>query len=279
MSEQHFGRCALCGKKTELTFEHIPPRSAFNSTPARPVSGDALIGTFSEEKRMPWDIDGLPYSNQQRGMGRFSLCRQCNNDTGTWYGNDYVDFARGVSHVMLKNNVQQGQMLRIVFKEVYPLRIVKQMLSMICSINQPAMEDTRLSKLADFVLDKDAINLDKGNYKICLYLKTGALMKYCNFSVVVMKSKDGSGIEIIPLSEICAYPFGFIVYFDLPDGSDYKGCDITSFSDLQYNQKCDLEMALPIYETNNVFPLDYRTKGEIISFIEENRKWKKEHGI
>jgi SNF2 family DNA or RNA helicase len=40
---KHWGKCALCGKECELTFEHIPPRAAFNSTPARPVSGVEVL--------------------------------------------------------------------------------------------------------------------------------------------------------------------------------------------------------------------------------------------
>ena len=33
-----YGHCALCGKCGELTFEHIPPKSAFNKTPVKPVT-------------------------------------------------------------------------------------------------------------------------------------------------------------------------------------------------------------------------------------------------
>lgn len=40
------GKCALCGKEGKLTFEHIPPRAAFNSNRARPVGGKEI---FKEE--------------------------------------------------------------------------------------------------------------------------------------------------------------------------------------------------------------------------------------
>ena len=46
---KHFGKCALCGKECELTFEHIPPRRAFNSTPARPVSGEEIFNVHRIE--------------------------------------------------------------------------------------------------------------------------------------------------------------------------------------------------------------------------------------
>ena len=66
---KRFGNCALCGKECELTFEHIPPRAAFNSAPVRPVSGLELFKNDSAggKDRLPWEIDGLPYENQQKG--------------------------------------------------------------------------------------------------------------------------------------------------------------------------------------------------------------------
>ena len=80
---KHFGKCALCGKECNLSFEHIPPESAFNNSPAKPVSGDKLV---EDDDRMPWDTSGLKYEHQQRGMGKYSLCRDCNSFTGVYYG-------------------------------------------------------------------------------------------------------------------------------------------------------------------------------------------------
>ena len=71
--KKHIGKCALCGKEDKMSFEHIPPRAAFNSSHAKPVT----IGTILKgEKRYPWDIEGLKYVDQQGGMGVFSLCEK-----------------------------------------------------------------------------------------------------------------------------------------------------------------------------------------------------------
>ena len=69
MHAKHFGKCALCGKLKELTFEHIPPNKAFNFTPAKPISGDSLLKAATDNNRLPWDHSGLKYLNQQQGMG------------------------------------------------------------------------------------------------------------------------------------------------------------------------------------------------------------------
>ena len=89
--EGHIGKCALCGKIERLTFEHIPPQSAYNAKPAKPVSGKALL---LKKDGLPWELDGLKYENQQSGMGLYSLCKKCNNITGRWYGDAYRSFAK-----------------------------------------------------------------------------------------------------------------------------------------------------------------------------------------
>lgn len=76
MSKRPQGKCALCRKECELTFEHIPPRTAYNSRPIKSVSGDKIM---NDNERMPCEISGLHYTNQQQGMEKFSLCKKCNN--------------------------------------------------------------------------------------------------------------------------------------------------------------------------------------------------------
>lgn len=74
---KHWGKCALCGKECELTFEHIPPRAAFNSTPARPVSGVEVLTekNLNDKERLPWDTTGLRYQNQQQRHGALQSLR------------------------------------------------------------------------------------------------------------------------------------------------------------------------------------------------------------
>ena len=31
--QKHIGKCNLCGEVQQLSFEHVPPKSAFNNTP------------------------------------------------------------------------------------------------------------------------------------------------------------------------------------------------------------------------------------------------------
>lgn len=259
---KHFGKCALCGSECELTFEHIPPRSAFNATPAKPVTGEGIL----KDDRMPWDTTGLPYKNQQQGMGKYTLCQTCNNNTGSWYGEDFRIVARVVHSILSEPMDPQYQAFGI--RDIHPLRFIKQVLSMFCSINN--FEDERIDILRKFVIDKDAVGLDKKKYKVCMYLTKSKLMKYAPLSVVLRMGE--TKCESLALTEITAYPLGFVVYFDPTDTFHYDGLDITHFSDCRYDDVADIQMPFCIYEMNDIFPTYYRSQEEIKQCIENNKE-------
>ena len=271
--KNHFGKCALCGKECELTFEHVPPRAAFNSTPARPVSGNEIFKeeVINDKERMPWDTEGLKYQNQQQGMGRYSLCQECNNNTGSWYGDAYITFAR-TAHTAIKNRTPEDPD-GIGFKDMYPARIIKQVLSMLCSINSP--EKPQFEELREFVLDKDAVGIDKSKYKLCMYFTETTLYKYAGFSVLLRES--ASGFESMAMTELTAYPFGFILYFNSTETWPYHGTDITGFADWHYDDKAIIEMPWKIEEMNDIFPEHFRSREEIEKCVEYNIKWAEEH--
>lgn len=246
---KHKGKCALCGKEGKLTFEHIPPRAAFNSKPVRPVTLEAIL---EGPDREPWDISGLKYINQQQGMGLHSLCASCNNDTGAWYGDAYRDFAhRGM--LLVQNDIDPAYQ-SVGFQKVYPLRFIKQVLSLFCSVNPNA----NIDDLRAFVRDRDATGLDKAKYKVCMYFTRSQTKRY--FGLAGMGSFTG---EVVVFSEITAAPFGFLLYLNPPEKYDFAGFDITSFADLKYDDLHDVKMPLVFREVNNWLPHDYRSKDEI----------------
>lgn len=254
--KNHFGKCALCGKACELTFEHVPPRAAFNSTPVRPVSGNEFFKeeVINDKERMPWDTEGLKYQNQQQGMGRYSLCQECNNNTGSWYGDAYITFAR-TAHTAIKNRTTEDPD-GIGFKDMYPARIINQVLSMLCSINSP--DRPQFEELRKFVLDKDAVGIDKSKYMLCMYFTETTLYKQAGFSVLLRES--AYGFESMAMTELTAYPFGFILYFNPTETWPYHGTDITSFADFGYDDKAIIEMPWKIEEMNDIFPEHFRSR-------------------
>lgn len=292
MAKKHPGFCALCGEYfDDLSFEHIPPRSAFNKFSARAVSGKDFIGKTT----VPWELKHLPYDNLQRGMGKYSLCSVCNSTAGVWYVKEY----KKISHIFVEalaqiTSADFPQCIEI--KEMYPLRFIKQVICMFCSVNNQeslraynmaeqeiSLQDNPLvqmmieskkslyqaSKLVDelrrFVLDKNASGLDSKKFKVCMYVTKSSLHKLNGLSSVMKIENNTFSIS----SEISTFPLGFILYFNPTEDLEYKGVDITNFANCNYDDIASVRMPVFVYEMNTWVPLDYRTKAEIQKGINE----------
>ena len=173
------------------------------------------------------------------------MCRECNNSTGSWYGNAYVDFAYKAHKAI--QTIERDEFDRIGFNEIYPLRFIKQVISMFCSINHGYMNPL-FEPLREFVLNKEKIGLDKAKYKLCMYLTDSRIMKYNGLSVVL--NLKVAPVESMALSEITAYPFGFILYLNPTDTWEYKGVDITKLADCDYDCKVQVDIPWKIKVAN-----------------------------
>ena len=49
MTKNHYGKCHICGKEGKLTFEHIPPRKAFNWHGAKVYNGFGALSRSQGE--------------------------------------------------------------------------------------------------------------------------------------------------------------------------------------------------------------------------------------
>lgn len=260
MKNQQYGICALCGEYKKLTYEHIPPKAAFNSSTVRSVTAEEIIGNNS---RMPWEIDGLHYEQEQKGAGGYYLCEICNSNTGTWYGNDFCDFARKISFFL--ETTENAEEKSLVLQKVYPLRIIKQIASMFCSINSE-IKSEEMKELREFVLNKERVGLNKF-FSFRLYLTKSEMGRVA--VITSLSYVDKSGKRMLDcMSEIAAYPLGYRLHFGTEPIENENVWDITFFADWEYNQPADLTIPLASVEINNVFPCDYRSKEEI-------QKWNK----
>lgn len=241
--KKHYGKCALCGRECKLTFEHIPPEAALNSTPAKPITLDTYL---TKNNLPPWERIGPPYINQQRGSGLYSLCEICNSFTGANYENSYCDFAKK-AYMLVHSNID-SKYHSVAFSDIYPLQIIKQVCSMFCSINSIY----RMQKIREFVLNKEAKGINKDEYKIQMYFTSSNIKKFIGFFV----------INDMLISEIVVPPLGFILIWDPNPEKKYVGFDITSFSEFNYDEKATIQMPLDFREVNTIWPYDYITKEE-----------------
>lgn len=137
------GPCHICGKIAKLSFEHVPPRSAFNDRPLLYIDVEHLLkNSKSEIKKV---------KTHQKGSGRHSLCERCNNLTGAWYGSAFVDWAYQGMRIL--HHTHNKPSLYYNF-HLFPLRVIKQIVCMFFSSNSPGFRDT-YPYLVEFVLNKE----------------------------------------------------------------------------------------------------------------------------
>ena len=135
-----------------------------------------------------------------------------------------------------------------------------------------------MDEIRRFVLDKNAVGIDKSKYKLCLYFTNSTVMKYSG--VMALLRGDLSHPETMVLAEITAYPLGFILYFNPTQTWDYKGTDITECADYYYDDKRDIIFPWVIKEVNDIYPESFRSREEIMNHIrktmENNQRGAKE---
>jgi len=252
----------LCGQVGELSFEHGPPRAAFNNSLAIRCRGDEWL---RDKRAMPWDVRGRHYQQQQSGTGERSLCPKCNNDTGAWYAKDYAHFAECVVQSLGtadSDYIAGGRMLRVSFRDIYPLRIVKEIVAMFATVNGPAFHVAE-PDLCALVLGRGRRGIDPERYRLGVYVLSGTIRRWTGMSSLLYAGSNGSN-DVRVVSELSAVPCGFVLECR-PHGPEPRFLDITGFANqFTYDDTASFDAPVPVFENNTMLPLNYRTKGEII---------------
>jgi hypothetical protein len=143
----------------KLSFEHVPPESAFNDRRILRAEFQKLIEAD--------DLDHLSYRVQQRGAGAFTLCEKCNSDTGLWYVPAYGDWATQAMSILMATS---GRPTLTILYRLFPLRVLKQIVCMFFSVNGPTFQIAQ-RELVRFVLNKESREFpEKCSRLLLLYL-------------------------------------------------------------------------------------------------------------
>jgi hypothetical protein len=248
------GTCRICGRNTAaLTFEHVPPRSAFNNDETRVYGLDDWLARSEE--------------NEMTGAGAYTLCAQCNNNTGAWYGTELRRAAQSAVRILRQLPLDEldaklePTWASVAFRQgatrPHPLRLIKQILAMLLATSPPELSTTH-PELASFVLDRDATGLPE-RFQFYLALYAGPLAR----STGVAQRLDIATGRADTLVEVAFPPYAYVMTIDSPGQEAIETANITSAVDVGYGQTADLEMDLLVAFGHTPYPADYRTKAMV----------------
>ncbi len=254
MSDPPLKACHLCGIVTRLTFEHVPPKAAFNSESVR------LAKILKHlEKGMIEDPEQLDSTVQRKGMGGYTLCSRCNNDTGSWYGKAYVSWAyQGMEYLQAG-----GSSLSIPF-HIFPGRVAKQIVCMFASACGPGVFEKH-REMRKFVLDRDSVGIPE-SIRIYCYMFDPNSSKSRQAGITGLIS--GSNTHVF--AEISFPPFGYIMTFE-SSPVDPALLDITPFTHHSWRDFRSIHLTIPMREVHTYFPGDFRTAGQWADAVRRGR--------
>lgn len=243
MAKNHIGLCRLCGGYGKLTFEHIPPKKAFNDH-------QQLLRTMQDHLA---ERPGA-HSRFRKGLGKYSLCESCNNRTGAWYGSAFVEWTRQGFEWFDK---VEGEKILTLPYYVRPLNVLKQVMvmavAMSAEVSLAAHKDIR-----QFLLSPRQRYMPS-DYRAFVYFNMKGQLRFTSGMAIL--DTEGKGSDYV-MAEVALPPFGYCVTRPVGDNqslAESKGLfEITRFSNYGYDEWVKVHLRIPTRETNFPGPLDYR---------------------
>jgi hypothetical protein len=258
MAKAREGHCHICGCYGKLSFEHVPPEAAFNDRPIVLVGIQKILLRGGE-----WD--NPRGTQQQRGAGRRTLCERCNSLTGKWYGAAFADWAHQGMEIA---RAALGYPTLIYPFNIFPLRLIKQIICMFLSVNSP---NFRLAHpdLVKRVLNRDAKFLPP-NVRVYAFYALSSRSR--SSGVTARADAVGDRMKFRVYSEVTFPPFGFVMAID-SEPPDPRLCDISSFAEYEYRDwYAGMRMRLPIFPIYSAYPGDYRSRDQVLAQAAASRE-------
>lgn len=251
--------CRICREREADSFEHVPPRKAFNDEPSTSYS---LIDWLAREE------GGLEGGKvEQRGAGGAVLCRRCNNNTGSWYGSELVRAARAGARILsqlpldeIDESLEPGY-AQVKFTQQpqvgpHPLRLAKQIIAMLLATSQLDFS-LKNPELGDFVLERERTGLDP-RYQLYLALFAGPNARTTGLAARLDVAAGKSDL----LVEVAYPPFAYVMTVDSPPET-IETANVTEMVNVGYKQMADLDLGMLIGFGHTPYPADYRTRAMI----------------
>lgn len=254
MKKKIMGKCCICGKIKEMTYEHVPPKATFNSKPIKMYNG---IDILASSKSSAQGLEGFKYVNQQRGAGDYTLCASCNNFIGDKYNPEYKNFINDIGEIIKCADNENEFNIDGVTKPIDLMAIFKQIMAMFCSISLTCANDKNLT---DFILDEKSTDFDSKKYKVYLYgvhkkSKWGRIV-----GDTIRIAENGNSVVV---SEISFFPIGLVLEINesgKSHGFEIQGTDINVFAKYDYGDKNSIEINIPVHIVSSEVVCQFKEK-------------------
>lgn len=244
------GICKLCGKETELTFEHVPPRSAFNDKTINIYRGEDIFDYIKCDEVDKIDMMNVKHKISQKGSGDYYLCASCNNFIGAKYNNEYCRLLYGLVKFIAESfeleELIEDNEISLNSEEFDSMAVFKQIMAMFCDISPICYND---KELREFILNENSTAFNFQKYQLFAFIALGPHSRTMGSSTLLIKTRQGD-LKIVQCAEISAYPIGFQLYvsdeqdvFEL----DIKEQNITQFAKYPYGSKHSFNLSLKIH--------------------------------
>ena len=253
-NKQNKHKCHLCMKKVADSKEHLPMKAANNRGKL------SLFHIKHGSKKI--NYNGFATKYEKKGFWLPVLCKKCNNNTGSWYGGAYKDFIFQISQARRINNNQSYIIIHL--KNIYPLRIIKQMLSMfLCAT--PYEPEPIWDNLREFVLDKNKVIPQNAPF----------VFLYSNTSKNIGRIIPCGGLvnlrthENMVFSEISWPPLGIVFSFNKNPKVGEMEC-INHWGKYGFKDRINISIKLPLLLVSTYYPLSFGSVEEVENEMEVN---------
>ncbi|HVQ59574.1 MAG TPA: hypothetical protein VMS60_11775 [Solirubrobacterales bacterium] len=247
--------CRVCGKVTNLSFEHVPPKGVGNT-------GRVEMLGIEEWLRREEEGAAVKPTISQKGSGAYSLCRECNTRAGEFYVPEFQKLhgtgLQALSELDLEGLDTQptAGYVEMNIKGVRPARLAKQIVTMLLAISPGGFAEAN-PELAEYVRVPEMVGLPE-RFRLYLALYAGPNVRY-NGGSVAMRLKDDGSFATIPLWELAYPPFSYMLTIDESEPPVEAG-NITNFTSAGLDDIGEVTMTLEVGFGHTALPVDFRTK-------------------
>lgn len=242
-----YGTCHICSAEGKLSFEHVPPRKAYNDHGVVWTTLDRWV-----ERQAP-DWQGQEGRKQQKGSGGYTLCERCNNSTGDWYAREYIAWAK--AGIDLASQLPVGQISEMVLRQSRPCNFLKQVVAMLLSVNPPPFADLH-PELVQFVKSRRSYGILSPKYDFFLTVVSG-----CNarFNAVSSIGDFFTGKWQL-LSEVAYAPFSVVMTINTGNEPlEREVGRISHFSHFRYDEVRDVRLRVGRGHITTPYSGDFRS--------------------